>query len=628
MWWRPERRHRGLGRLAAAAWLVGAVLAVAWAGTTAAAAERRHALVIGNNSYVHLGPERQLRNAVADARLMRDTLAGLGFEVIFAENVDRRSLVDRLSDLAARVGRDDTAFVYFAGHGVAFTGANYLLPSDIPAPRTAGRGEEGRLAEHAVSEASVLERLVLSGARVSIVVLDACRDNPLQGSDRRAVGGARGLAAGASAQGVFTIYAAGFGQSALDRLGPEDPHPNSVFTRVFAETLKTPGLDLKGVATETRRRVVAMTRAVGYDQFPAYYDQIVGGDVYLAGGEEAGPSRDRIAAVAPAVAPALPREVPPRQTEPAPAVGIAPPAGKTLAGPLTAAQERALAPGDRFTDCAGCPDMTVLPAGRFTMGSPETEPQRTANEGPQRVVAIGRPFAAGTFEVTGDQYAAFVAATGHPVATACYTLEDGLVEERPGRSWRDPGFPQTGSHPVACVGWHDAAAYVDWLARTTGRPYRLPSEAEWEYAARGVTTAGPAPRWSFGDDAAAMCGYANAADLTLRNALAGRGPTLFVPCRDDHVYTAPVGSFAPNAFGLFDLHGNVAEWTADCWRDGHAAAPVNAEAGRSGDCTRRGLRGGSWVDDAKRLRSAARLMNRPDDRSAIAGFRVVRDLDR
>ncbi|WP_201159835.1 SUMF1/EgtB/PvdO family nonheme iron enzyme, partial [Rhodoplanes elegans] len=569
-------------RIAETATAVAVAVAVVTIGWTAASAapDRRVALVIGNDAYVHLGPERQLRNAVADARLMRATLAGLGFEVIFVANADRRTLVDRLSDLAVRVGRDDTAFVYFAGHGVALAGANYLLPSDIPAPRAAGRGEEGRLAEHAIAEASVVERLVQAGARVSIVVLDACRDNPLQGSDRRAVGAARGLLPGASAQGLFSIYAAGFGQSALDRLGPDDPHPNSVFTRVFAETLKTPGLDLKAVATETRRRVVAMTRAVGYDQFPAYYDQIVGGDVFLAGGEAgAAPAaratgspaegRDHVAAVAPPVPPATPRDSAP---SPLPAVGLAPPP-KVLAGPLTDAQERALEPGDRFTDCAGCPEMVVVPAGRFGMGSPDTEPQRTANEGPVQTVAIAKPFAVGRTEVTVEQYAAFVAATGRPTASSCYTLEDGNVEARAGRSWRDPGFAQAGDHPVVCVGWHDAEAYAAWLSQQTGRAYRLPSEAEWEYAARGVTTAGASPRYHFGDDAAAMCGYANAADLTLRNALAGRGPTLFVPCRDDAVYTAPVGRFAPNAFGLVDMHGNAAEWAADCWRDGHAAAP-------------------------------------------------------
>ncbi|MFL9825556.1 SUMF1/EgtB/PvdO family nonheme iron enzyme [Rhodoplanes sp. SY1] len=607
-----------------------AVVTIGWTAA-AAAPDRRVALVVGNDAYVHLGPERQLRNAVADARLMRDTLAGLGFEVIFVANADRRTLVDRLSDLAARVGRDDTAFVYFAGHGVALAGANYLLPSDIPAPRAAGRGEEGRLAEHAIAEASVVERLVQAGARVSIVVLDACRDNPLQGSDRRAVGGARGLLPGASAQGLFSIYAAGFGQSALDRLGPDDPHPNSVFTRVFAETLKTPGLDLKAVATETRRRVVALTRAVGYDQFPAYYDQIVGGDVFLAGGEApaapaASPNdtQGRVAAVAPPVAPAVPHDT----TMPAvPAVGITPPP-KVFAGPSTDAQERTLAPGDRFGDCPGCPDMIVVPAGRFSMGSPDTEPQRTANEGPLRTVTIAAPFAVGRTEVTVDQYAAFVAATGRPTASACYTLEDGNVEARAGRSWRDPGFAQAGDHPVVCVGWHDAEAYAAWLSQRTGRTYRLPSEAEWEYAARGVTTAGPAPRYHFGDDAAAMCGYANAADLTLRNALAGRGPTLFVPCRDDAVYTAPVGRFAPNAFGLVDMHGNAAEWVADCWNDGHAGASERGRARTDGDCGRRVVRGGSWVDDARRLRAAARIMNKPDDRSAIVGFRVVRDLVR
>lgn len=625
----PASLYGGVRAIAAAAMVAVTVACIVPACTGPAAAETRHALVIGNDRYVHLGAERQLRNAVADARLMRDTLGALGFAVIHGENLDRRAMIDRLADLAARLGRDDTAFVYFAGHGVSLNGANYLLPSDIPEPRAAGRGEEGRLAEHAIAEASVIERLSAAGARVAVLVLDACRDNPLQGTDRRAVGGVRGLAQSAPAQGVFAIYAAGFGQSALDRLGPDDRHPNSVFTRVFAETLRTPGLDLKAVATLTRRRVVEMARAVGYDQVPAYYDQLVGADVFLAGPAETTDTKReaddiaRTAAAAPPVPPAAPPEA-----SPVPAVGLGR-QPQRLAGPLDAAQERGLLPGDRFTDCPTCPDMTVVPAGSFTLGSPDAEPQRTANEGPQQVVTFVRPVAVGTFEVTVDQFAAFVAATGHDMGERCYTLEQGTVEERPGRSWRGPGFAQSGAHPAACVGWHDAEAFAAWLAEMTSRPYRLPSEAEWEYALRGVTTAGPAPRYHFGDDAGAICGYGNGADLSLRTALAGRGPTLFVPCRDDHAFTAPVGSFSANAFGLYDMHGNVSEWTADCWHDSHAGASATGAARKDdGDCSRKVLRGGSWVDDGRRLRSAARTMMRVDDRSAIVGFRVVRDLSR
>lgn len=243
---------------------------------------RRFALVVGNDRYANLSADQQLGNAINDARAVKTTLEGLRFEVLYGENLDRRALVDRLFDLAARLGKDDIAFFYFAGHGVSFSGANYLLPSDIPTPHAAGRAEEARLADQAIAETQVIERIVGAGARVAIVVLDACRDNPLRGADTRAIGGSRGLSLGQPAQGVFSIYSAGVGQGALDRLGPDDHNPNSVFTRVFIEKLKTPGLDLKAVATETRRAVVDLAQKVGQNQFPAYYDQI-SSEVYLAG---------------------------------------------------------------------------------------------------------------------------------------------------------------------------------------------------------------------------------------------------------------------------------------------------------------------------------------------------------
>jgi uncharacterized caspase-like protein/Flp pilus assembly protein TadD len=245
---------------------------------------RRLALVVGNDKYPNLSADAQLANAINDARAVTKTLERLGFEVLYGENLDRRAFIDKISDFTSQLDKDTVALFYFAGHGVAFSGANYLLPSDIPKPRPTAeaRGEEARLAAQAIAEAQVLERITESEARVAIAVLDACRDNPVRGSGGRSVGGARGLAQTPPAEGVFSIYSAGFGQQALDRLGPEDRNPNSVFTRVFIEKIKTPGLDLRAVATETRRGVVALVKKIGHSQFPAYYDQITG-DVYLAG---------------------------------------------------------------------------------------------------------------------------------------------------------------------------------------------------------------------------------------------------------------------------------------------------------------------------------------------------------
>lgn len=278
-------------------------------GATSAPAQegKRVALVIGNNAYSKLPADKQLKNAINDARAMRDTLRGLNFEVFYGENADRAKLVDMLADLTARLSKNDMAFFFFAGHGVSFSGANYLLPSDIPLPRSSGQSEENRLADLAIAETDLVSRISKSGARVSVVVLDACRDNPLQTGDRRSVGGTRGLQVLSQPRGVFAIYSASFGQAALDRLGPDDKQANSVFTRVFAEKLKTPGLDLRSIATETRDTVASLAEKIGEEQVPAYYDQVLGGNIYLAG----------------LPVPSAPRDDAPRP--PTPAVAVIPP---------------------------------------------------------------------------------------------------------------------------------------------------------------------------------------------------------------------------------------------------------------------------------------------------------------
>jgi WD40 repeat protein len=263
-------------------WLVFVALILLLASVPPAAAERRVALVVGNDAYEHLPSDRQLHNAVNDARSVKAALEQLGFTVIVKEDVRRADLVDALSDFAARIGKDDIAFFFYAGHGVSLNGANYILPTDISAPRANGRDEEARLADNALAETRVIERMKDAGARVALVVLDACRDNPLAATGGRTIGGSRGLAPPPEGEGLMSIYSAGIGQSAWDRLDDSDGSKNSVFTRVFVDVLKTPGLDLQGVARETRRQVAELARSVGKTQTPGYYEQI-DGEVFLAG---------------------------------------------------------------------------------------------------------------------------------------------------------------------------------------------------------------------------------------------------------------------------------------------------------------------------------------------------------
>jgi formylglycine-generating enzyme required for sulfatase activity len=287
----------------------------------------------------------------------------------------------------------------------------------------------------------------------------------------------------------------------------------------------------------------------------------------------------------------------------------------------------AQAPGSEFKDCDKCPVMVVVPAGSFTMGSPASENGRDDNEGPQHAVKIAAPFAVGKFHVTVDQFAAFVADTGYDSGSKCGTFEDGKAEMREGRSWRNPGFPQQGSHPAVCVNWNDATAYAAWLSRKTGKTYRLLTEAEWEYAARARTGTGSYPKYWFGNEEADLCRYGNGADQTSKSTMPpGADPLTFAVCKDGYAYTSPVGSFPANSFGLYDMAGNAWQWTQDCYHDKYDDAPADGSAWTTGDCSRRVRRGGSWIWGPKYLRAAFRFGDAAGFRTGSLGFRLGRTL--
>ncbi len=285
--------------------------------------------------------------------------------------------------------------------------------------------------------------------------------------------------------------------------------------------------------------------------------------------------------------------------------------------------------GEVIKDCPDCPKMVVVPAGSFLMGSAEAEtireqvPDKNAiSERPQRRVSVTQPFALGQYAVTRGEFAAFVLGTGHD-PSGCYVEQDGKVVVGEKWSWRNPGFEQTDQHPVVCVSRDDAQRYVEWLRRKTGKSYRLPSEAEWEYAARAWTTT--ARYWGDGRDGA--CNYANVADLTGAEALRWKIDDSDFQCRDGYVYTAPVGSFLPNRFDLYDMLGNVQQWTGDCWNETYADAPSDGSAWTSGNCERPVVRGGAWNSNPRNLRSARRNGSTPDYRFSVIGFRVARTLN-
>ncbi len=276
-----------------------------------------------------------------------------------------------------------------------------------------------------------------------------------------------------------------------------------------------------------------------------------------------------------------------------------------------AARQR-LQPGETFRDCPTCPELVMVPAGTFLMSSPSYEVGREEDEGPVHQVTIGQPFAVGKYEVTVGEYRHFVSTTGYEGESGCSVWTGKEWEEEKGRTWRDPGYRQTERDPVVCVSWRDAHAYAEWLSRQTDKTYRLLSEAEWEYVARAGTKT--ARYWGEREDG--QCRYANGADSrTDRN--------WRITCDDGYARTAPVGSYAANRFGLYDVLGNVWEWVQDCWNEHYADAPGDGRAWETGNCSRRVGRGGSWDNSPRHLRSASRYWTFTGHRNNNNGFRIA-----
>lgn len=276
-------------------------------------------------------------------------------------------------------------------------------------------------------------------------------------------------------------------------------------------------------------------------------------------------------------------------------------------------------PGKTFHDCRGCPEMVVIYSGRFDMGSPRFEKGRGDDEGPVHSVNI-TAFAIGKTEITRGQFAEFMKKTGYNIGDKCWTLEKGQYEERQG-NWHELGYAQDDKHPVACINWNDATAYAKWLSQKTGKKYRLPSEAEWEYAARGNTKT--ARYWGESPDDA--CRYANGADKTAQVKIPGAPSWRIHNCTDRYAYTAPAGSFKANALGLKDMLGNVWEWTEDIYHDSYNGAPTDGSAWIV-DGDKHLLRGGSWNNSPMDLRAAVRYKTDPALRFSSFGFRLARSL--
>lgn len=286
--------------------------------------------------------------------------------------------------------------------------------------------------------------------------------------------------------------------------------------------------------------------------------------------------------------------------------------------------EADLKPGAIVKDCATCPELVAIPPGEFMIGSPPDAKDVDVGRGetPQVKIKFAKGFLLGRFELTVAQYREFVQATGYQAKKACRVWNNEFVDKADA-TWENPYQPQRPGpdYPVGCVSWNDAQAYLNWLGKKTGHAYRLPSSAEWEYAAR----AGATTERFWGEDTDRACDYANTYDITAREKYPF--PWVFSPCKDGYAEHAPVGKFKPNAFGLYDMIGNVWEWTGDCYAGSHQGRPKDGRAWVWDGCEMRETRGGAWMSAPERNRISWPGRDPAERRLNYFGFRVARDFD-
>ena len=522
-----------------------------------AVAQKRVALVVGNSAYKHT---TQLKNPENDANLFAATLKGLGFDVIVETDLGLKAMQRAIRSYLALLdagGKDAVGLVYYAGHGVQVEGVNYLVPVDARIDR------EGDVAIEAVSASKLLAGLRLAKNNLNIIILDACRNNPFRGFSRSA---ARGLARLDAPQGSYIVFATAPGDVAADGDGN-----NSPFTEALSKYMATPGLNVEQIIKRVGRHVSGITSG---RQRP-WLSSSVYEDFFPAG-----------------------RGVGKWATMINPKPDAAGGTSKSLvANNKSTTKATSAASASVFRDCPACPEMVVIPPGRFDMGSANAR-FRDRNQEPLHAVTIKRPFAVGRFEVTFEEWEACLKGGG----CAGYNPRD----EEWGR----------GRRPVIRVNWEDAITFVEWLKFTTQKPYRLLAEAEWEYVAR----AGTKSLFWTGDTITTY--QANFDGRRSYN----NGPKGKLLAR-----TSEVGSYKPNAFGIYDMHGNVAEWLSDCWHKNYVGAPSDGSSwlkpARGQSCTRRVTRSGSYFRGARYIRSSARYSMSPSLRSRETGLRVARDLE-
>ncbi len=527
----------------------------------AAFAQARLALVIGNGDY----PTAPLKNPPNDARAVEAALLETGFTVTRLLNGSEQEMKEAVRQFGRdlrRAGEDAVAVFYFAGHGVQLNGSNYLIPANANID-SAADVEFG-----AVEAQWILDLLGESKTALSIIILDACRNNPFRSIARSTD---RGLARMDAPRGSILAYSTAPGDVALDGTGT-----NSPYTEALAAAIRKPGLKVEEMFKEVRRQVLVTT---GDRQVPWESSSLVG-DFYFAGLGDT-------------------------SAQPVP-VYPAPPAIEVKL------------PGTKFRDCPDCPEMVVVPSGTLKMGSRRDEDPHESVELPETEIPIDS-YALGVTEVTKDAFEQFINETGYNAWDGCWYWSIVWIPDT-SIDWRDPGYEQTGSHPVVCANFDDMRAYVDWLSRKAGKLYRLPSEAEWEFAAEAGE---PGLPWAGDEDQ--ICAHGNMHDVAGRAAFTSVLSSF--DCDDKAGQTAPVKSYQPNAYGLYDMIGNVNELVDDCWNSDHEDRPDTARARRDGDCSKRVLKGTNFANYKETARPAWRMDMVGIWPNIYTGFRVARDLD-
>jgi formylglycine-generating enzyme required for sulfatase activity len=585
-------RHRELLDMRLLRWLSLAILSVLLASSAwSEQGTARLALVIGNAGYPN--PTTPLSTTLADARDLAEELRRSRFEVDLKTNLSKADMQGAIDAFAAKITPGATVLFFFSGYGIQVDRQSYLLPVNAEPWTTT------EVRKDAISVDSVLADLHRKGAKVKIVIIDAARRNPFE---RRFRSSPEGLAVVNAPENTLALYSAVPGKLITDRAGT-----NGAFVGELIKQIRASNAAAGNVTAEDmfNRLKPAIYRASNNDQVPWVASSLI--EEFSFGAQGAGRAPERPVegtAVRPSERPAerVAERTPERQPE----------ARRDRDNvPLTYQNEISLVEKDRFRECAACPEMVVMPSGEYMMGSPDEESERTSNEGPQHRIKIPRRFAVGKLKVTRDEYETFVNETSYASGDKCFTLEAGRAEERTGRSFRNPGFEQDGKHPVVCINWDDAKAYLAWLSKKTGKLYRLLSESEWEYVARAGTKT---PFWWGSSISADQANYDG-------NSTYGGGEK-----GQYRQKTVPADTFEANPWGLYQVHGNAFEWVEDCWNETHQYAPSDDWVRLAGNCSRHVRRGGAWNIPARMLRSAYREQRPALTRGSNLGLRVARTL--